>query len=312
MKSKFALLMILTMLMSLISLNVYGATDGSADSASAARNIRIGLQNQPTGDIVITESGKGVWDAKTDGSKYIDLILPNGFKWDTLPTVTVSKGDLTLITSNIKDVTDTTLRIPIKYSSTVASQLILTNGTVSVDRTVPEGILKVKVGGTALIANYVPSGTNGGFDTDTVGSILMFNVITPADTNPKASGKSIFTVGSKEWIRDDTPLTLDVAPYISAQGTAMFPLRAFAAAMNVSDENIVWNEKSRTIVIYTGGATISIRIGELKFNKNGVDIPMDSPAVIRDGRVMLPLRAVAQALSASVTWDDASKSVTIE
>ncbi|MBC7336320.1 MAG: copper amine oxidase N-terminal domain-containing protein, partial [Clostridia bacterium] len=44
---------------------------------------------------------------------------------------------------------------------------------------------------------------------------------------------------------------------------------------------------------------------------NGITITMDAAPEIKDGRTMLPFRWVAQALGASVSWDEATKTVTM-
>ena len=44
---------------------------------------------------------------------------------------------------------------------------------------------------------------------------------------------------------------------------------------------------------------------------NGVDITTDVAPEIRDGRTMLPIRALGTALGASLQWDEVSQTVTI-
>ncbi len=45
---------------------------------------------------------------------------------------------------------------------------------------------------------------------------------------------------------------------------------------------------------------------------NGKRPTMDVPPVVKDGRTLIPFRALAQALNAVVTWDEATKTVTME
>lgn len=56
--------------------------------------------------------------------------------------------------------------------------------------------------------------------------------------------------------------------------------------------------------------TIKLVIGSNVITTNGVDATLDVPAQIIGERTMVPLRAIFEALGASVEWDDATKTVT--
>ncbi len=49
----------------------------------------------------------------------------------------------------------------------------------------------------------------------------------------------------------------------------------------------------------------------MSFMKNGVAVPMDTNAVNMNGRTMLPLRAIGQAMGATIVWDEATRTVTV-
>lgn len=49
--------------------------------------------------------------------------------------------------------------------------------------------------------------------------------------------------------------------------------------------------------------TVACTIGENRIFRNGTEIPNDAAAVIRDGRTYLPIRAVLEALDATVGWN---------
>ena len=48
----------------------------------------------------------------------------------------------------------------------------------------------------------------------------------------------------------------------------------------------------------------------VKVNVNGKTIVTDQPPIITNGRTMVPLRAVAEALGCQVEWDNTSKTAT--
>lgn len=285
---------------------VLGKAVAPAAVSVVAKDLRLGLQNQLIGDIVITEPAKGVWGANANGtSEILQFWFEDGtINEKGVPTVT--KGDVTL--GNYT----TAGSIPIKYSSTVASEITIKGVTLDLVRSIPEGKFNIKVGGTSIVDNHNAAETFARFNQSSAVSALAFNVITPADGNTKTIQKVVFTIDSMEYMVGDAKVTSDVAPYVNENGRTMLPLRAFANALNVTNDNIVWNEAERSVIIFKGESTVKVVIGQMAFEKNGVNVPMDTMAMIKDGRTMLPLRAVAQALGAQIAWDDATRTVTVQ
>jgi hypothetical protein len=54
---------------------------------------------------------------------------------------------------------------------------------------------------------------------------------------------------------------------------------------------------------------IVLQIGNLTFTVNGTSKTLDSPPVIKNGRTLVPLRAIAEVLGATIGWDSAAKRV---
>ncbi len=79
-----------------------------------------------------------------------------------------------------------------------------------------------------------------------------------------------------------------------------------------ADTDILWNGTERSVTIFKGDAVVKVVIGEMSFMKNGVSVPMDTMAIIKDGRTFLPVRALGQALGADIGWDAATRTVTID
>ena len=59
---------------------------------------------------------------------------------------------------------------------------------------------------------------------------------------------------------------------------------------------------------------IKIKIGEASMSVDGRKVELDQPAIIdrSTGRMLVPLRAIAEALGCVVSWDNASRTVTIK
>ena len=108
------------------------------------------------------------------------------------------------------------------------------------------------------------------------------------------------------WVFDEY-VANDVAPVIRNART-MLPARFVAEALGGV---VTWNEAEQKVTIVKGEDTIEIFIGEPFATVNGTPVELDSPAFIENGRTYLPIRFIAENLGATVTWDDAARTVTI-
>jgi len=106
---------------------------------------------------------------------------------------------------------------------------------------------------------------------------------------------------------DGTLLGFDVPPVI-VDGRVLVPLRVIFEAMGAP---VGWDAATRTITAVRGDTTIRLEIGRRTADISGEPVALDVPAQIRDGRTLVPLRFVAEALGAAVAWDGATRSITI-
>lgn len=90
------------------------------------------------------------------------------------------------------------------------------------------------------------------------------------------------------------------SPFVDGANRTQVPFRqtmeAFGAAVS-------WESASRTAVAVKDGITVRVPIGSSYILRNGVRIPNDTAALIRDGRTYLPIRAVLEAFGAAVSWN---------
>lgn len=268
-------------------------------------DVRLGLQDQAVGTVTITEAEAGL----IESGRYIVLSIENEIEFSSTPEVEVIEGDLTI---DDVDKEDDKIIIKIDDESTEASTIQISGIEVDVDRTVEEGAFDIDIQGNAIVQNYSEEGDDFRFDTSSQVSTTFVNVITPADADVKAAETVSFTIDAMEYKIGDTVVTMDVAPYIDSANRTMLPLRAFANALGVADADILWNGTERSVTIFKGDAVVKVVIGEMAFMKNGVSVPMDTMAVIKDGRTFLPVRALGQALGADIGWDAATRTVTID
>lgn len=273
-------------------------------------DVRIGRQNEVLGDITITEAKEGSIQDRGD----IVIELPKDFEWTEAPDVEVTEGDLEIDAKNVK-VDDRFLTIPVKTDSRDASTIVISNASVDLDRTIPEGKFELKVGGDALVDNdSQASGADreGKFKTDYIAKVEFASVVTPNVDDlaqAKISGqKASFTVGSADYTVGTEVATADAAPYIK-DGRTMIPVKYAAYALGVDPSNIKWDQATKTATIL-GDRVIQVKIGSKDLVVNGAVLTMDVAAEVVDGRTYLPISWVASALNVPYSWDDATKTVT--
>jgi hypothetical protein len=104
-----------------------------------------------------------------------------------------------------------------------------------------------------------------------------------------------------------SPLQLDVPPVI-INGRVMVPLRAIFEALGAT---VQWNPADQSIVATKGNTTIKLQVGSTSALNNGAQVTLDATPQIVDGRTLVPVRFVGEALGAQVTWDAANRRVNI-
>jgi len=294
-------------------------------TASASKELRIGLKNQAIGDIIITETKK---EALMEGNLIVSL--PKNVLWSGVPDVEILEGNVDIDESGI-DTKDEDLIIPIDGESTKPSQIKISNAYVDIDRTVAEGPVKVSIKGDALVENdksglgygkehKLAPGRDlddgdadlldaGEFDQASVVKVEVGRVATPAPG--EVQNTAVFTIGQVEYTINGVEMTMDVAPYLKNDRTYL-PIRFAANVCGVADENIMWNQAEQSVVLIKGDRVVKMVIGSNTMLINGVPFVMDvAPELVDPGRTMLPVRWVAQALGCNVDWDETTQTVTI-
>jgi hypothetical protein len=142
----------------------------------------------------------------------------------------------------------------------------------------------------------------------TAASTAMATVMTPA---PGGTTQTVvFTIGSTEYKVGNVTQTMDVAPYIKGDRTYL-PIRYVGYALGIADQNILWDDATKTATLSQGNKVVQVKIGSTTLLVNGVAIAMDVAPEITNDRTMLPFRFIGQAFGANFVWDDATKTVTM-
>ncbi len=106
---------------------------------------------------------------------------------------------------------------------------------------------------------------------------------------------------------DQQPLTFDVPPSV-IQGRVLVPLRGIFERLGAT---VDYDAQSQHIVAIRGPQTVELTVGSRQAHVNGIPTLLDVPAFTINGRTMVPLRFVSEALGARVRWDAANAAIFI-
>jgi hypothetical protein len=144
---------------------------------------------------------------------------------------------------------------------------------------------------------------------------------TTTETTTEAPTSSVqqikIQIGASHYTIDGESYSLDAPAYIS-NGSTMLPLRAIANAIGITDDKVSFNAQTKTATLSTASASAEITADSdnIAVTGNGlvVNVRSNAPAEITNGRLFLPLRAMANALGISenaISYDASSETVTI-
>ena len=101
-------------------------------------------------------------------------------------------------------------------------------------------------------------------------------------------------------------------PAVIVNGRTMVPVRVVAEALGCEVE---WNAGTKTAVFAKDGVEASLTIGAavLNISDGNVTVPVeiDSPAIIMNGRTMVPIRFLSDTFDCDVEWDGETKTVNV-
>lgn len=108
-------------------------------------------------------------------------------------------------------------------------------------------------------------------------------------------------------IMDGKTIDFDTPPRIINDRT-MVPVRAVFEAFGAS---VSWDDITKTVTANKSDTEIILRIGDSAALVNGNETGLDCAPQIADGRTLVPLRFIGEALGSRVEWDNESKTVII-
>ncbi|WP_313016328.1 copper amine oxidase N-terminal domain-containing protein [Acetoanaerobium noterae] len=281
------------------------------DDKKTVADVIVGLQNQATPEIKITESQAGslaegyyVFDlnqARYNGVEFLD----SNVKFET--TGNISVDDVYTIENGEK------LIVYVDgESSKEASTITIKGLQVTLDRTVPFGQLDLRFG-AAVADDDAEFGINPEKEKYEVETIIekvpFLNVVTEVQTARQQ--KTVFTLDSVTYTVGSETKTLDAAPYISNNRT-MLPIGTVA---QLAGATLNYSPSTRTAVFTKDNLVVSMNLDTNILLVNGSPVPMDAKPEIVNSRAFVPVVYVAQAFGIQngidIVYDAASRTVTL-
>jgi len=108
-------------------------------------------------------------------------------------------------------------------------------------------------------------------------------------------------------VLDGRLLTFDVPAQI-VNDRALVPLRAIFEELGAE---VSWDNGTKTVTATKDGTEISLTIGSTSPTVNGKVVTIDQPGIIVNGRALVPIRFIAEALGVSVAWEGSTRTVKI-
>lgn len=270
-----------------------------------AAELKVGLQDQQAGTLVISETDKGMFEK---GTLIIDV---NPEEEDGIKFQSVPKVEATNLT--ISDVALTTnkqyLLIEVSKTSTEAGKITISDMKFTTDRTVPEGKFPVRFYGDALTDEDIKTYSDEVWDKYVVNDFIK---ITTPNTEDMKNGAlkavtSSFTINSSAYKVDGVEYQMDAPAYLKDNRT-MVPVRYLAYAFGLNTENVTFANSTATII--AGEKVIQVKLGSDVLYVNGSPIQMDAKAELVNGRAYVPMKFIAVALGVSSSWDSATQTAT--
>ena len=120
-------------------------------------------------------------------------------------------------------------------------------------------------------------------------------------------GSSICISDSIRVVVNNEEVGFDVLPGIINDRT-LVPMHAIFERL---DANVEWDGSKQEITANDEYNTVKMQIGSSTMTVNGKNVKLDAPPMIIDGRTLVPVRAISEALGCEVDWDDITRTVLI-
>ena len=134
---------------------------------------------------------------------------------------------------------------------------------------------------------------------------VIFNVFSYAAISAENGEQN--AIRTVNIVLDNVALTFTEPPQL-VDGRTLAPMNDFSEAMGIT---VKWDEETQTIILIRGDAVIILQVDNTILSVNGAAFSIDVPPMIINGDVFVPVRTVAESLTAMVDWDADTQTVYI-
>ena len=287
--------------------------------------------------VVIKEAEAGLWNKGTTFALSLDKIH---FDDDAKVTVDSKSG---VEVKNVKT-KDGVITFDIdSRSDDEPAAITISDLTLYMDRSLPAGAYDLKVYSPTMLVGdskmvdkddikapaadgYLYQSILGGVtDKDdviaeinddfysTTAKAGFVNIVTAGREDTESfTTKVVVPVGESYLISGENKVEIPVPAYINAAGYTMLPLRAVAVALGINENNVLWDQSTRTATVMYGSKIINMTYGQKVVYVNGAMIPATAAVEITNDRMFLGLRDLGNALGVTdIAWDGATKTATL-
>ena len=121
---------------------------------------------------------------------------------------------------------------------------------------------------------------------------------TIGDEDPLADRTVVMTIGSTDYVVNNSIVTGDAAPYIDSAWRTMVPFRVLGESFGAT---VDWDQDAQSVTYVVGDTELVMTIGEETYTINGEEFNMDTAPVLSGDRTYVPVRFVAEGLGFTVT-----------
>ncbi|MCL6477844.1 MAG: VanW family protein [Peptococcaceae bacterium] len=132
-------------------------------------------------------------------------------------------------------------------------------------------------------------------------------VVTPACAY-KEQSHVVFAIGVDKYYVGGSEVAMDARPFIK-DGRVFVPVRHLLNALGISGESIFWDDKHQKVGLQLGGDYVEMTVGRPEIIVNGRAKNIDVTPVLKEGRIYLPVRYIAEFMGCQVEWDGAFQTV---
>ena len=280
--------------------------------------------------VVVKEAEAGLWDKGTKFVLSLDKI-----DFDDEGTIAVDdKSGLEVKDDEVKTTTvdgdDAVYFVVDSRSDDEPATVTISGLQLYMDRSLPAGAYDLEMVSPEMNDPYestvVLNGTKDKVDNDDrrvedinddfvsyTAKAGFVNIVTAGrEDTDSFTTKVVVPVGESYLISGENKVEIPVPAYINAAGYTMLPLRAVAVALGINENNVLWDQTTRTATVMYGSKIINMTYGQKVVYVNGAMIPATAAVEITNDRMFLGLRDLGNALGVTdITWDGATRTATL-